>query len=223
MIGQILIRCNLGDFCPSYVIKMVGTIICLIVEIEVTFTQVLRPVSLGTFPSACSLLGCADIHFRPAKEGVAIPGGSGGNVIAFVDYRRVYLDICIRTVVLIPIDMRRRRLLGIDIHCLELNGILVSIRRIARRCDCLYFCICSQDLKGLTRVHLCFSVCPSSLSAIGCLVPSLNNPIGELLPSRSRYRSSSGGKGAVHIGIGIACSSGAAVQIINNANAGSTV
>ena len=162
-------------------------------------------------------MSVTNIHPGPAEEFVPGTLRCCRNFHADVYFGIIVLDERIRAIVLIPIDMRGRRLLRVDVDSLELHGVLLRISTRLGIRDIFNLRIRLKNGERIARKNL------HPGAYIGTVFPLLDFPIAKYLVVRRRLGScTSGCLRGVNIGVSIRRSIGATSCIIFNYDARGT-
>ena len=216
MVRQVLIRCYLSYCCTTCAVQMICTIFCII-QIQITFIQILCPVIRVCLPGRSCFLCRSNINSGPTEEFISIAGRSSRDVNTYVNYCIIVLNIGIFTDILIPVNMSRCRLLSRDILSSQPNRILLGIAGRCRSRKIFYLCVRFQNCKCVAGKYGSLGICPSTID------PFLNDPVTKYLIGITGLRSRACGcLRSVNIIIRIGRSACATVRIVFDYDTGST-
>ena len=221
VVRMILVRSDLGSRLAGNVAQMVCSVALVVVEIGRCAT--LGPVGRILFPSQrlrqrdiAGISVDTDFNSCPTEELIPIACRRSRNVDPSVDCDVLILLERSAAVILIPIDMGGRGLLGVDVDSLQTNRIFLGISARRGILDVLHLCILFEHLERAARENGGLGIHPNAIHVF------LHNPIPEDLVIVRRFGSRAGRSyGTIHIGVGVGRRARAAVWIIFNYDTGS--
>ena len=219
VVGMILVRSDLGS--RLAVAQMVCAVALVVVEIGRCAT--LGPVGRILFPiqrllqrDIAGISVDSDNNSCPTEELIPIACRRSRNVDPSVDCDVLILLERFAAVILIPIDMGGRGLLGVDVDSLQTNRIFLGISARRGILDVLHLCILFEHCERAARENGGPGIRPSAIHVF------LHNPIPEDVVAVRRNGSRAGRRfGTIHIGVGVGRRARAAVCIIFNYDTGS--